>query len=316
MTSRVKSYSYQFLLSIALLTAYIVVVQWLWDWHVLFRAWTALPLGAALVAVALVMGSYLLRAWRFYDYFRAAMTGRFALCVKLTFYHNLLNNLMPVRSGEISFPLLMSRYFGVGLLRSSSVLLWYRVMDLHTLGCLGMLAFSAHSAAHSNWWYTGFILWLPVPILLYLAHLWLARLLKNYPQQRLARLAADALDALPQTHGVLWRAWLLTWANWLIKLIALAWVLQQFLDMPYAAAWVGVMAGDLTSVLPINAPAGIGTYEAGVSAGLTSWGLAFTHGLPAAVNLHLFLLTTTLLSGAIAWFIPQSAPPQPEPPSR
>jgi len=71
----------------------------------------------------------------------------------------------------------------------------------------------------------------------------------------------------------------------------------------YRAALFGAIAGDLTSVLPIHGVAGAGTYEAGVMAGLLPYGVAPQPALAAAVNLHLFLLGTTLAGGAVSLFI-------------
>ncbi|MBI3561370.1 MAG: flippase-like domain-containing protein [Gammaproteobacteria bacterium] len=296
------------LVSSILLLLYGLAVHWLVGWRGLLMAWSSIPTTTALLALSLVLLSYLVRAYRFYDYFRAAMHGRFWLCIKMTFYHNVLNNLLPVRSGEVSFPWLMSRYFQVGMVRSSAILIWYRLMDLHTLLCLGLVAYAAHGKTPDTWLYAGLIVLFPAPWLLFVVHTRLVQYLKKYTTRRLARIAVEVLDALPQSTPSLGRAWALTWINWLIKLVALAWILQQFLPMPYPAAWVGVMAGDLTSVLPVNAPAGLGTYEAGVASGLASWGFSFAQTLPAAVNLHLFLLTATVISGGLAWFINKKAP--------
>ena len=54
--------------------------------------------------------------------------------------HNLFNNLLPMRAGEASFPVLMRRYFDVPLARSLAALLWFRLMDVHALAAVAMLA--------------------------------------------------------------------------------------------------------------------------------------------------------------------------------
>jgi uncharacterized membrane protein YbhN (UPF0104 family) len=81
--------------------------------------------------------------------------------------------------------------------------------------------------------------------------------------------------------------------------------------MPWAAAVMGVAAGDITSVLPIHGVAGAGTYEAGVVAGLVPFGLPASAAVQAAVNLHLFVLGSTLLSGLLSVFLPRNSEARP-----
>ena len=307
-TTKKQSPILRLVLSLVLLIAYIIAVEWLWGWSVLLAAWRSIPLLSGLIALAIVLFSYVVRAWRVYDYFKQEMAGRFALCMKLSFYHNLINNLMPMRSGELAFPILMSRYFKIEVLRSGSVLFWFRLIDLHTILLLGLLAYHFHGDFLGDWMFPALALWLTVPFILYLAHTRLARWLGRFHEHRWRGLLFRILNALPQNPTMFWRSWLWTVINWVVKLLAMAWVLQQFADMPFGAASVGVIAGDLTSVLPVNAPAGLGTYETGVATALLTWSVNFDVALAAAVNLHLFLLTSSLLSGVIAWFIRRDTP--------
>ncbi len=54
--------------------------------------------------------------------------------------HNLFNNLLPMRAGELSLPLLMKRYFGVRRAETVGALLWFRFLDLLTLSLIGVAA--------------------------------------------------------------------------------------------------------------------------------------------------------------------------------
>ena len=95
-------------------------------------------------------------------------------------------------------------------------------------------------------------------------------------------------------------AWMWTLINWAVKLGVFAWVLLLFIDIPLAAAWIGAIMGDVTTVLPIHGLAGAGTYEAGVVAGLMPFNVAAADALQAAVNLHVFVLASTLVGGALS----------------
>jgi len=289
-------------LGVAILVAFIAFVEVYYGWRALLAPWAHLPLEEVAVAALLTLVSYWLRAVRFYDYFRGEMGGRFAVCIKLMLQHNLLNNLLPMRTGELSFPVLMSRYFAVPALRSMPALLWFRLLDLHSLGIFALLALQGGLWSW-HWSVVAVVLWLPLPWLAFHYsnrwRLWLNHQDRGPFQQLLGRL----LQGLPQQTVAFWRAWAWTFINWLVKLGAFAWVLHLFIPIAYPAALLGAIAGDLTSVLPIHGVAGAGTYEAGVVAGLLPYGVAPQPALAAAVNLHLFLLGTTLAGGAISLLI-------------
>ena len=57
-------------------------------------------------------------------------------------------------------------------------------------------------------------------------------------------------------------------------------------------------------MLPFHGVAGAGTYEAGIVAALLPFDIEPAIALTAAVNLHLFLLGSTLLGGLAAMFLP------------
>ena len=290
------------LLGAGILAGFIAFVEIYFGWQRLLAPWMRVPAGQIVVAALLTLISYWLRAVRFYDYFRTDMAGRFALCIRLMLQHNLLNNLLPMRTGELSFPVLMTRYFAVPALRSVPALFWFRVLDLHTLGIFGVLAI--HSASWPRFLTVAVLaLWLPLPWLSFQFSTRWRRALQNHDQRRAYRLLSRLLQGLPQAPAAFWRAWGWTVVNWVVKLGAFVWVLRLFTPITLPAAWMGAIAGDLTSVLPVHGVAGAGTYEAGVVAGLLPYGIAAKAALAAAVNLHLFLLGTSLAGGAISLFI-------------
>ncbi len=237
---------------------------------------------------------------------RQDMHGAFGLYFKVTLQHNLLNNLLPMRAGEISFPLLMMRHFAVPMTRSIPALFWFRMLDLHTLGACALLAGWALSSAPVAGVAGGILLlaWMLLPLLLFWGQgHWQRTLQKKTATGKFHLLLQKTLSSLPQSRSDFWRAWAWTVITWAVKLAAFTWVLLLFLDIAPTAALMGVMGGDLTSVLPVHGVAGMGTYEAGVIAGLLPYGITLQNALPAAVNLHLFLLASTLIGGAISLFL-------------
>ncbi|MCG5501642.1 lysylphosphatidylglycerol synthase transmembrane domain-containing protein [Ectothiorhodospira lacustris] len=291
------------LVSIIIFLAFVGLVEGFYGWGAILVPWRDLSPAALLAAGLLTLLTYVLRAWRVYDFYRPVMRGRFPACLRLTLIHNLLNNLLPMRTGELSFPVLMARYFQVPAVHSVPVLLWFRLMDLHVLAAFGLAAVGT--------WLVGWLpalaatlLWLFTLPLVRRASPLLQRRLAPHVQGRWGGLILQALEALPTSPRDFWRAWAWTALNWSVKLAVFVWVLALFLEAPAAALWLAVIAGDLTSVLPVHGVGGAGTYEAGVMAALLPFGVSAEQALVGAVNLHLFLLGSTLAGGLLLPWLP------------
>jgi len=269
----------------------------------LIAPWRAIDPFALAVALLLMLASYLLRTLRVTRYFRARLAGHFWATFRLSSWHNLMNNLLPMRSGEVAFPLLMRRYFGLSPLNSVPVLFWFRLLDLQVVVIVALLAGGSALGLGGAWLgLRGALVFAP----------FVAYLLRRPLRNRLARVErglgprlVDILDSLPDSPrlflGTLW--W--TWANWLVKLCALGWVLAALAPVGFVEGVLGAIGGDLTTVLPVHAPGGFGTYEAGVAVALAPFVEGGRELLAAGVNLHLFVLGSAIVVAALSLLIPR-----------
>lgn len=284
------------------LLLFIVAVEYWLGWKNVLAPWAGFSIGQGIAALVLLILSYALRAWRLYDYFPQHLTGKWFSTWRLMLVHNVLNNLLPARTGEVSFPLMMKRYFGVSYAHSVSALVWFRFLDLHAV-----LAFALYPllvmTPLKRLAVPLVLVWMLLPVLAY----WLRhRIEAGFAGKdgKLSQWAQQAMYGLPDNWGEFWRSWLMTWANWIVKLVTLAWLLGQFMpNLSWNMQVAGVVAGELTSVLPVHAPGGFGTYEGGIIAGLlpVSSVAAATAG---AVNVHLFVLGSSLIGGLLGWLMP------------
>jgi uncharacterized membrane protein YbhN (UPF0104 family) len=288
------------IVGIALLGSLLLIVHRSLGWGALLAPWAEVPPGILVLSVALVLGSYAIRTIRVHEYFYPVTRGAFPRSFRLILIHNLFNNLLPMRSGEASFPILMAREFGVPFSRSLPGLLFLRVLDLHFVLLLGLMVFS---------WGRGPLAWtlalamIPVPLAAFAGQKWLSRHLQDRKGRGWVFLR-DALEGLPATPEAFFRTWLWTGVNWTAKIMVLAWILRFFSPMPFLWAVLGSTTGELSSVLPFHGVAGAGTYEAGVLASLVPLGLEVEAALRGAINLHLFVLGTSIFSGALAFLLP------------
>lgn len=286
-------------------------IEYFWGWARLLAPWTSVSLTGLAVALLLMLLSYMLRAWRVADHF--AIQGRFAAVLALNLQHNLWNNLLPMRAGELSFPLLMRQQFNTDPAYALAGLFWIRLIDAQVLATLALG--SLLWLARVEWLAFGLILLaLLAPFALWMMRARLGSAVAGMRVGKLQTLLNKALHGLPRDGAHFARGVVLTWANWLVKLAALAWVLRQFLAIAWPGAVLGVVGGEVSSILPLHAPGGFGTYEAGMLATLLPQGMEVSEATRAAINTHLFLLGTSLLFGLGAMLIGgKSATMRPQP---
>jgi len=298
------------LIGTVLLIGLVIAVDRTVGWGDLLAPWRTMSPALLGLLLALSALSWLLRAVRAYDFFQERVRGRFLTVVRLSLLHNVANNLLPMRSGELVFPWLMRRYFGHGFLSAGASLVWIRLLDLHFLVLIGLLILWLR--APSPWWAILALVWLAAIVLL-------PRLRGQVPSGRtglLWRLLRFAADAAPTGPALIARLYLWTATSWMTKLFAYAMVMHHFVPIDFWRVLAGVVGAELSSVLPFHGVAGSGSYELAGVAVLVPLGVGLDQALAGAVNVHLFLLGVTLLMGAIAFLLPierGEVPPETEP---
>jgi hypothetical protein len=194
----------------------------------------------------------------------------------------------------------MKRYFNEGLMRSGFTLAWIRLLDLHFLGLIFLLMLALQAGA---WAWLAPLGWLFSLLGLHLVRGYLLGGLRGRPG-RLAVLLCLALEQAPADFGRQTRCYFWTAAAWSAKVYAFLLILLHFLDLPSWQAVVGVIGGELSSVLPVHGIAGAGSYEAAVVLALLPLQVNAGQALLGAVNLHLFLLVATTGLGLLALLLP------------
>lgn len=287
-----------------LLAGLVAAVHYTLGWGPLLAPWRSFPPSLLAWLGLLTALSYALRAVRVYDWFRPRFRGQFLPLLRLTVLHNSANNLAPMRTGELVFPWLMRRYFGFRVLDAAAALLWIRLLDLHFLGLVGILILWLRDPAWV-WWAAG-LAWLGVlPVLVLVERA--AGAARFAGGGRVAALVRRVAAAAPPDYALVGRVYLWTAATWTLKFIAFASVLAHFVPGAFWRVLAGVMGAELSSVLPVHGIAGSGSYEVAAMAALVPLGVEPRAALAGAVNLHLFVLGTTLLLGALAFLLPRPA---------
>ena len=288
-------------LQVLALAAFAAAIEHWWGFARLLAPWSQVPLTLVALVVAAQMASYSLRALRIYLAEPRIPRGQWWRCLQLILLNNALNLLLPARTGEASFPLLMQRWFGVPLAEGAGTLLWLRLLDLNVLSVLALLTFApALLPLPAPLWP---LLALAAALMPLLAPLLNRRLSQAMAarQGRVAQLTRKVLAGIPQRQTQVLLDLSLSWSAWGIKLAALAAVFAALAQLSLVAGLLGAIGGDLSTVLPIHTPGGFGTYEAGVIAFASPLAPPTPALLAAAVNLHILVLGIALAAGALAW---------------
>lgn len=294
-------------LTLAVIIAYAGFIEWFWGWSVILAQWAKVGVVPIVIALTLLTTTYFLRTWRIYDYFPRETAGRFAPLFRVTQVHNLLNIMMPFRTGETSFPLLMRAEFGIPLVRSTAALFVMRLLDLHALlaaAGVGLAIASSHRVLAWVLW----LCFLILPVAAFTMRVPLVGLARKALPKKLQSIVMEIERGLPANASAFARAWLTTVINWLVKVLVLAWALGLMQVAPLAASFGGALGGELSSVLPMHAPGGVGTYPAGITAGALAFGAltdkdALTTLAQASINGHLLIIVSALIGTALGLLV-------------
>ena len=294
-------------LSILAFLGLIAGVQYGFGWESVLAPWQQLPLERIAVAVLLVLLSYVVRTLRLVAFFAVELRGRFPVALKLMLMNNLWNTLLPT-FGELSFPFLMQRYFIISPTRSLPALLWFRLLDLYVIFLLALVPLMLN---RESWWPAASVIAL-LTIAIPLIYRWFPTSIE-YFERKFKGALTEKLSEVRKTLPISWRLLLVsswwTLANWALKLVVFAWIIQQFVAINFGQSLLGAIGGELTTVLPVYSIAGVGTYEAGVVAALVPADIGYQEAIKTAVNLHLFFLSCTLLSGFLSYLLPRGEVP-------
>jgi hypothetical protein len=257
------------------------------DWNLTFSRLNEVPKVVLAICTLGWLSSFLFRAFRFKEEWR--FHGKISLwdALSLTFLHNAAVILVPFRVGELGYPVLVQKLLNVSLQQCIRSLLWLRLQDGIVLLSLAFLLLPFLIGE------LRILSFLLVVVLCLMTKKWWLRLLRS--RHFLIRQVRAFLHQRSSPWGWVWSA-----ANWIVKLLVVSLMLSNLTGLESLQTVRGALTGELSALLPLTGPAGLGTYEAGVWTGL---GLTWQEmkGLMGSVLLtHLFFLCISLLGAVLA----------------
>jgi uncharacterized membrane protein YbhN (UPF0104 family) len=230
------------------------------------------------VALGLLILSLLIRAARIRRFFKKETKSLGVL--RITFLHNFLNNFLPMRIGEFSFPLLLKEFYEIDNKISLRALFIFRLTDLLSIIFLSLFVFlSLYYSLMFN-------------ILILVA--WYFGVSYLLQERDIKRNLFEKVEIL-----------ILSLFAWFIKIFALTYLLLSLITVSLESSFVAIIFGELTSILPIHGFAGTGTYEGGIIFGLNSLNknINIDSMISASLLVHFTVLLYSLILAIVSTFI-------------
>jgi uncharacterized protein (TIRG00374 family) len=313
----------RFILSLVIAAVFVAAVGWISGvrFQDIIDRLAACRVEYLALAFAAYAGSYGFRAVRF----RVLLGGASPSVVKLfsvVAVHNFMNQLLPARTGELSYIYLLRNRFGVTTSTGVATLVKARCLDLLCLMlffALGLLIYGRRSdlSGHVLVVASVAILLTALAVLLHLpgiarAGLWLyskvaalTRLKgKDWVEVVFAKgkEVEQAFQAL-ESRGLLFSAFLLSLLIWLGIFLTCYLILLSMgvLDYSFGESIVGTTALNATCVLPINSLGNLGTWEAGWAAGYIFLGMNKELAVETGAGEHVVIYSFGLLLWLWGW---------------
>lgn len=261
-----------------------------------------IPASYLLGGIFCLITTYGLRAHRFYLLF-SDLNLSWVTLLKVMLQHNAINNLLPFRLGELSFPLLLKKSSDVRFQQSAKVLITARLFDLAIMGAIALIIVSLILFQISAMFFIIELVILGLGTLLII----LLFTLKKLPFYTFIH---NYFDYLKQ-H--LTRVGILSILIWLLKLAGQALWLAPMLQTRWFYSLLAVLIIEGTAILPVNGPLNFGSIEGAAMVVLTPLGLEPSTILAAVLNLHIAIIMLAALGYLVSLVLPNAPEKEAQP---
>jgi len=293
---------YKYSISILIFVVFLVFIQQYIGWESVFLQLEKLSLTTLSLIFIILSLSYITRALRIYFFFNSSYPDSFTTYLKISIYHNFFNNFLPMRAGEISYPILLKKNLGISLRKSTKSLIWFRALDLCSLVALVIFILNTYIYQPGIFYLFSILIFI-LPIILFYSVKYYST--SNYTGNNVFLKAVNfIITSIPTSKTDLISSWVFTQITWVLKLSVFTFFISFTLQIDLTSSLLATISSEFTSILPIHSFAGFGTYEAGIIAVLAPQNIANTKAIVASsTSLHIIILTSTMLSAMIFLFV-------------
>jgi len=233
-------------------------------------------------------------------------------CYAITAVHNMTNNVLPFRTGELAYPYLLKRHFGIGLGDSTATLFYARIFDLVAMALffVGSLAFVGKDVLETVADSRGEILQFALLVVLAAGLLLgmyalLDRWANNHDTQEHEGLRGRVRSAFRSLTTGLQRVeivsisvkmFISSMAIFLARYAFFMYALRAFnIDLVFGESVAASTLAILGAIFPLQGVGGYGTVETGWVLGLVLIGVETPVAPMAGFGVHTFRLVLSIL---------------------
>lgn len=289
------SRSFQWAFSLLLTVGLIWLVFRGIEFEVILEFGRAIPLGILIAAFGFYALMNVLRALRFRILFKEVGLREL---IGVSFVHNLANNVLPFRIGELSFVFLMRKHAGYDRTLTSLVVL--RVLDLAVIAGIFVIAALSLSGMETNLRFYGAAV---IGISL-LAGLCLV-VFRRIPRGRMPaffwkfQTALDEFTVPLVIRSIFWTA--MVWTSSLFVFFLLCDGMN--VGVGWLALCIPITLVRLSNVLPVSGFAGFGTTEGTWVLGALAVGVDLEAAAATGLIVHVLRLSYTVILGGVGWLL-------------
>ncbi|MBN1881673.1 MAG: flippase-like domain-containing protein [Deltaproteobacteria bacterium] len=278
------------------------------------RTFSGVRIGTACAAAGIYIVQYFFLAVRW----RLLNRGRVGIgsCYAITAVHNMTNNVLPFRTGELAYPYLLKRHFNIGLGDSTATLFYARIFDLvaMVLFFIGSLAFVGRDVLQTIAESKGEILQFTLLVVLIGGvllgmYVLLDRWANNQDTEKHEGLRGKVRGAFRSlTEGlarveivsISVKMFVSSLAIFLARYAFFMYALRAFgIDLVFGESVAASTLAILGAIFPLQGVGGYGTVETGWVLGLVLIGVEAPTALMAGFGVHTFrLVLSVLLAGS------------------
>lgn len=260
---------------------------------------------ADLVWVGLGLGcyslNYVVRAFRFHMLSRKRVSF-FPVAIRSSCLHGFYSYFLPLRSGDLSLPLLLNYSAGLPLLEGSGILLRARLLDLLSLGGLLLVAslFSApqlQSVVRGVFLLSGLFLF----VLPY-GFVFLLKLGKDRWVKKLMMQTGDMGIWYPASKEIVVSLLVWFWTGCTVFCV----IKSLSIPLAFMDVWFFAAIQLPLQLFPLQGLANAGNHEAGWLAALSLLGIVPVEGLPLSMASHVIFICYVAILGCFALVLPSS----------
>jgi uncharacterized protein (TIRG00374 family) len=247
---------------------------------------------------------------------------KFAQLLTITFLHNMYNRILPFRTGEVSYILLLRTKGAAGGPEAAASLLVARIFDYLTVSFMFVSAMLIMDLSGKiqiiAWIMAGFMVFAVVMLAAitlrgnkffdWLQTLFLSWNIGNNKVLRKidlkGREVVQSLTVMGNktTYALTFLLSISIWLSMFYMLYMIVLVLDKS-AVGFGGAVIGSTFAVLTNILPIHGVAGFGTIESGWTVGYMLLGMPKHLAIGSGFLMHIFILFSALAYGMIAFFL-------------